>query len=81
MRYVVENCEISFQISGPAWDDDDPPDEIEIVPDDIRDMARWVLLNCVKDQKSGGVITKGLLHSLTWITAPDSEYPGGAART
>ena len=64
-------------MSGPG---SNPAPEIQIVPDDIRDMARWVLLNCVEDQKLGGMTTKGIQSSLDWVVSPSSPYPGGIFR-
>ena len=44
-----------------------------IIPDDIRDMASYMLFKCVHG-KSGGMITRGLKKSIDYALRPDIVF-------
>lgn len=54
-----------------------------IVPNDIRDMASWVLAKCVFGRR-GGMVTKNLANSIDYVTDPTkdfwSEFPGTSTK-
>ena len=65
------SCEIVFTTSGEAADDKDP---IIVDPTVIRNMAGWVIDQCVKDEGMGGAITKDLKHATDWILDPETAF-------
>lgn len=46
---------------------------VYVVPNTVRDMARWLISTCVV-AGGGGLITKGLKHSIDWITNPNIDF-------
>ena len=65
-------CEIWFHTSGEQYLEKDP---IIINPKDIRNMAGFILDECVSGSRTGGAITKGLKKVTDWILDLRSHFP------
>ena len=59
---------------------DESLNPVMIDPRDIRNMSTWVFLKCVRENASGGMVTKGISNSVNWLTAGDTVYPGPARK-
>lgn len=70
-------CEIVFQTSGERARDKDP---IIINPVDIRNMAGWVIDQCVGDERKGSAVTKDLKHATDWLLDPKESFEYGPMR-
>lgn len=46
---------------------------VYIVPNMVHDMAAWTIWRCAS-AGSGGLITKGLKHSIDWLTNPNVDF-------
>ncbi|KAL9066328.1 MAG: hypothetical protein Q9161_007620 [Pseudevernia consocians] len=53
---------------------------LSIVADDIRNMAGFAINKCVRDEHSGGMITKHLAHVTGYLISPETVFPGPALR-
>ena len=70
-----ETCNIRFQVAGPAAE---RLDIVPFVPNDMRNMAGWVLEQCIEEEsgKEGGWVSKDLLNTVDYLTDPDSDIAG-----
>lgn len=48
---------------------------INIAPDTIHGMLRWVLDECVGEKNLGGFVTKYIDRPIAWLVSPATEYP------
>ena len=48
--------------------------EFWFVPEVIRNMAGWVIDQCVEGEKMGGYITKGIASTMDYLSAPQTRY-------
>ncbi|KAL6715396.1 hypothetical protein ACLMJK_006357 [Lecanora helva] len=67
-------CEIVLQASGAAAAQ---ADRIMIKPVDVRNMAGWVLEQCVGAEKQGGAVTKNVKNAVSWVLDPRSRFDSG----
>ena len=67
------NCKIWVEVAGPAI-----PRIYQVVPDEIRGMAGWVLAQCVggSGEGHGGFATKDISKLTAYITEPDTKLGG-----
>ena len=66
-----DTCSIQFQASGPSAED------LEVVyfsGDDMRNMAGWLIDQCVSDENLGGFATLGLSNAEDYITGPTIRH-------
>ena len=70
-----ETCNIRFQVAGPAAE---RLDIVPFVPNDMRNMAGWVLEQCIEEKsgKEGGWVSKDLSNTVDYLTDPDSDIAG-----
>ena len=71
-------CELVFHTSGQTYEEKDP---IIINPKDVRNMAGWVIDQCVSDQGEGGAISKGTSAVVDWIINPLNRFEVDPMRT
>ena len=63
------DCEIHFHVSGQSFD---KVESVEIVPNDIKSMAGWVIGHCASSGK-GGMVTKGLKKTIDAMNDASSK--------
>ena len=64
--FWVADCYITVEAAGPNL-----PPMIEVVPNDIRTMAGWVISQCViRASAQGGFVTQGFTRVLGYILQP-----------
>ncbi|KAF6221663.1 hypothetical protein HO133_001631 [Letharia lupina] len=70
---IFGNCKIWIEIAGPAT-----PQIYEAVPNEIREMAGWVIEQCVggNGRGHGGFATKDISELTAYVTEPDANIGG-----
>ena len=61
---TIDNCLISVEVAGPSR----PVQSINIVPDQLRGMASWVLQQCVNNGRLAGFVTYRFSNMLNYIS-------------
>ena len=47
---------------------------VHLRPDDLREMARWVLEQCITTARMGGFVTKGLGATIDYLVDPATDF-------
>ena len=74
MTILLGTCDIIFQTSGEEARAEDP---IVIDPTDIRNMAGWIIDQCVANtdpDRKGGAVTKYLKRATDWVLDPNADF-------
>lgn len=64
------NCAIKFEPSGHAAD---RFQNVTFVPNQIREMAAWVIESCVLYERAGGYVTRQLANTRSFLEDPNSD--------
>ena len=51
-----------------------------IVPEEVREMAGWVIRNCVQATGLGGFVTRNISDAISYVTRPGSNLSTSAYR-
>ncbi len=68
---MLGTCEIQLQASGPATFHGQA---FSFAPDAIRNMAGWLIDQCVFGARMGGYATAGISNTVEYVARPDTFY-------
>ena len=67
---IVGHCEIMVDIGG----QNDAIDYLFLKPDLLREMAGWLLRQCVAGSRMGGFVTMGLEETIDYLINPRTDF-------
>ena len=68
-RIPIEGCTVWVEINGPR---NEQMESISLVPDDIRELADWVIDKCPRRNGEGGYATDGFINLARFFTNPSN---------